>query len=311
MPAFVSPSSFLLTLRAEQAAGRFRGEIQENVPLSRLVTFRIGGPAAAVITPADIPSLCHALSLCRRAGVAFRIIGGGSNLLPADEGYAGVVFLTKQLKKHELFGIKCVAECGTPLAVLIWATARQNLGGIERLAGIPATLGGAIVMNAGAYGVQISDVLEEVEVFSPLDGSRFRLSRRELGFAYRHSLFAERRDLVILRAVLALRPCDGEEALATVRATVARRLTAQPLSLPSAGSVFRRPRPDVEVWRLIDGVGLRGTRVGNAQISEKHAGFIVNLGGARAADVRALIEEIQTRVFERYQIKLTQEIERL
>lgn len=309
MPAFISPSSFLSTLRVEQNNGRFRGGMIENAPLARLVTFRIGGPVAAAITPADISSFSHALSLCRRAGVPFRIIGGGSNLLPSDEGYFGVVFLTKQLNKHEFFGTKCVAECGTPLAALIMAAARRGLGGIERLSGIPATLGGAAVMNAGAHGAEISDVLEEVEVLSPFDGRRFRLGRSALAFSYRHSLFSERRDLVILRAVLALRPTDGETAVATVRETIARRLATQPLSLPSAGSVFRRPRPDIEVWRLLDGVGLRGARVGDAQISEKHAGFIVNRGAARAADVRALIEQAKARVFATYQIKLTEEIE--
>ena len=282
--------------------------VAEHPAMRRLCTFRVGGTVAAAVFPEDADTLAFAVRRAAAAGIPLRVIGAGSNILPRDEAWEGVVLVTTKLKKLEKSQEYILADCGTPLNTLVLFCTKCGLAGTECLYGIPGTVGGAVYMNAGAHGTAMADVLTAAEVLDTESGRTHRLSGDEFRFSYRHSLFQEERRLLLLRAAFLLPAGDGRALSETVRRVTRTRLESQPIAYPSAGSVFRRP-PEGEVWRMVDRCGLRGFSVGGAQVSEKHAGFIINRGGATAQDVRTVAETVRARVRTVCGVSLSYEIE--
>lgn len=271
-----------------------------NEPLKAHTTFQIGGPAEELAAPESEEEL---LALLARAPAL--VLGAGSNLLVRDAGVAGLtVLLGKDFARIEIEGETIFAQAGARLSHLAQQAMRAGLAGLEFAAGIPGSVGGAVAMNAGAYGGQISDVLEEARV--AVDGKIAVFPREAMEFGYRTSLPLARK-LVVAGARFRLHRDDPAAIAARMADFAQRRREKQPLSLPSAGSVFKRPEGHF-AGALIEGAGLKGLRVGGAQVSEKHAGFIVNTGGATAADVLALVETIRARVREKYSVELELEI---
>ena len=276
----------------------------ENEPMSRHCSFRIGGAAAAFCRVSDEAQLAALLALLRREGVPYAVIGRGSNLLVSDGGFPGaVVQLADAPASLRREGDGVSAWAGVTLARLAVFAREQGLAGLEFAHGIPGSLGGGILMNAGAYGGEMKDVVVSVRY---LDAAGAVRETAEPGFAYRHSRFSDSGEIV-LGAALRLRP-DAPDAIAARMAELwEKRSASQPLSLPSAGSTFKRPATGYAA-AMIDGAGCKGLAVGGAQVSEKHAGFVVNRGGATAADVKALMAQVQRRVLEKYGVELQPEV---
>ena len=276
----------------------------ENEPMSRHCSFRIGGAAAAFCRVSDEAQLAALLALLRREGVPYAVIGRGSNLLVSDGGFPGAVVQLADAPASLRREGDCVsAWAGVTLARLAVFAREQGLAGLEFAHGIPGSLGGGILMNAGAYGGEMKDVVVSVRY---LDAAGAVRETAEPGFAYRHSRFSDSGEIV-LGAALRLRP-DAPDAIAARMAELwEKRSASQPLSLPSAGSTFKRPATGYAA-AMIDGAGCKGLAVGGAQVSEKHAGFVVNRGGATAADVKALMAQVQRRVLEKYGVELQPEV---
>lgn len=283
-------------------------EVRCEEPMALHTTFRIGGPARRMVLPATAEEAVLLLRLSEERGWPVLLLGGGSNLLVADEGVDCLVISTASLQQiavNETSGI-VTAGAGVRLARLAVAAADVGLGGIVFAHGIPGTVGGAVFMNAGAYGGEMAQVVESVTAWLPKKGlCTFR--REELDFGYRRSRFSGGEG-VILSAVFRLeRGCTSEALRQAMEELIQRRRASQPLELPSAGSTFKRPE-GYYAGTLIDQCGLKGLTVGGAAVSEKHAGFIVNRGGATCADVSALIAEIQRRVLEKTGVRLETEV---
>lgn len=276
-----------------------------NEPMSRHTTFKIGGPADALITPENENQLIELLRLCATNGVPVTIIGNGSNLLVSDYGIDGVVIETTTLKHIIIEGTKLTALCGARLAVVAMQASQQELSGLEFAAGIPGTVGGAVYMNAGAYDGQMKDVVETVRTCDYW-GNIIEHSRGEHGFDYRHSRYMEG-EHIILSAVMHLKKGNAADIKEKMRDLAARRRNKQPLDMPSAGSAFKRP-PGQFAAKLIQEAELKGFSVGGAQVSEKHCGFIINSGEATCKDVIELINEIKDRVYKNSGIYIEQEI---
>ncbi len=268
-------------------------QILRNEPMARRTTFRVGGPADVLFLPERADQVVRALDAAREAGVPVVIIGNGSNLLVRDKGIRGLVIALGEGFSEIRFGGNTVeAQAGASLAKLAAAAQARGLSGLEFASGIPGTLGGGCAMNAGAYGGQLSDVLIDAEVL--MDGAVKTLSRDGMQMGYRTAR-PLREGGIVLSARFALTPDDPEAILCRMRELNARRRDKQPLNWPSAGSTFKRPEGHF-AGALIEGAGLKGRRVGGAQVSEKHAGFIVNTGGATAADILTLIGIVQAEV---------------
>ncbi|MDR1559919.1 MAG: UDP-N-acetylmuramate dehydrogenase [Clostridiales bacterium] len=274
-------------------------------PLLNHTTFKIGGPADALALPESGDELRTLLCVLRNENIRYMIMGNGSNLLFPDSGFRGVIISTTRLTRLVVSDNIVYAEAGVLMSKTAAEAMRASLTGLEFASGIPGTLGGAVFMNAGAYGGEIKDVFFSAEILTS-DGSIQEISPPEMNFGYRKSIIQENGS-VLLSAVLKLRFGDYEEIKAkTDELTLARR-SKQPIEMPSAGSVFRRP-PGHYVGKLIMESGLRGYSVGGAQVSEKHCGFIVNKGGASCDDVLRLIDHIQTTVFNNFKVSLIPEI---
>lgn len=278
----------------EKLAGLYPGRIRLEEPLARYTTWRIGGPAEIFFQPQDAQECAAVLSLSQHYAVPVTFLGGGSNVLVADQGIRGLVIQTRTLKDicwlddHRL---RAGAGCSLPL--LAREAGERGLSGLEFAAGIPGTLGGAVLMNAGAHGGNMAGVLESVRVVTP--GGEIRdLEPEQLEFGYRTSSLKGSGNLIV-EATLRLEPGDKEAIRRKMDEVLAFRRERQPLELPNAGSVFKNPPGDA-AGRLIEAAGAKGRTVGRAQVSEKHANFIVNLGGATAADVLSLIKEVQELV---------------
>ncbi len=283
----------------------------ENEPLAKHTTFRIGGPAAVLCTPVTVPELVRTLELCREYGVRTYLLGNGSNTLFADEGFDGAVVCLMGLKTRMEAqpmpdGRTCLyAGAGMLLSAVCGEACERGLSGLEFAFGIPGTVGGAVYMNAGAYGGEMKDVLLDASFLD--DELRLRtLTVDELELGYRTSVF-ERRNWCVLEARFALQPDDADAVRARMQEYMSRRRDKQPLDLPSAGSTFKRPA-GCFAGQLIEQCGLRGFRVGGAAVSEKHCGFVVNLGGATCADVVRLTDEVRRIVQEKTGHVLEREI---
>lgn len=275
-------------------------------PLSKHTSFRIGGPAKVFCTPADAGQMARAAELCRTYGVRSYILGKGSNVLFADTGFDGAVLSTGAMTGRPRFEENTVhADAGLGLNTLCKAVAARGLSGLEFAFGIPGSVGGAVYMNAGAYGGEMRDVLAGV-TFLDESGAVRTLPAEKLELGYRTSVF-ERTGWCVLSAELRLSPGRKEEIEAAMQELMARRVEKQPLDYPSAGSAFKRPQ-GAFAGALIQQCGLRGARVGGAAISEKHCGFIVNLGGATCADVLALADLVCKTVKEQTGYLLEKEI---
>ncbi|MEG0876065.1 MAG: UDP-N-acetylmuramate dehydrogenase [Oscillospiraceae bacterium] len=282
-------------------------ELLENEALSRHCSFKIGGPAAALAKPASLPELTELCDFLRCHGVSPLIIGNGTNLLITDRPLNRfVIKISEGLSKAELLGEGLVsALSGISLARLAVFCAKASLTGLEFAHGIPGTLGGAAYMNAGAYGGEMRDVLHSVTALSD-DGSLREFSASELDLSYRHSVFSDRGDL-ILACKMQLSPGNEDEINAKMRELSERRRGSQPLDKPSAGSTFKRPATGYAA-ALIEQAGLKGFAIGGAQVSEKHAGFVINRGDASFSDVMALMNHISETVFKRFGVELSPEV---
>lgn len=281
----------------------FRGNISISEPLSRFTTFRVGGPADYYLEPKDREDLINLIKYLNEIKYPYIIIGNGSNILISDEGIRGAAInLEFGFTKIEVSKNKVFAEAGIRLSKLVDVCIEHSLVGMENLAGIPGTLGGAILMNAGAYGGEISDFITRVEVF---DGDKLDfLKKEECGFAYRKSNLEGK---IILAAEFELPVGDKEKARARRKELLLKRNQSQPVELPNAGSIFKNP-PNEFAARLIEQVGLKGFTVGGAKVSEKHANFIVNFNNASANDIVELMKIIQEAVYHKFGILLEPEI---
>ena len=280
-------------------------QILVDEPMSRHTTFRVGGPADVLFLPERADQVRLALEAARTADVPAIVIGNGSNLLVRDKGIRGLVIaLGEGFSEVRFDGDLVEAQAGVSLARLAAAAQAHGLAGLEFASGIPGTLGGGCAMNAGAYGGQLSDVLIDTMVL--MDGTERTLTRDEMQMGYRTTL-PLREGGIVLSARFRLTPDDPEAILARMKDLNARRRDKQPLNYPSAGSTFKRPEGHF-AGALIEQAGLKGRRVGGAQVSEKHAGFVINTGDATAADVLALIEVIRDEVEARFGVRLEPEV---
>ena len=278
---------------------------EKDAVLAPLTTFRIGGAAALLCRPCDAAQLQETVRLLAKAGVRHYVLGRGSNTLFADEGYDGAVIRTEELGGITVNGTDITAGAGIPLAELCKAAQAAGLAGLEFAYGIPGTVGGAVYMNAGAYGSEIKDVVSSVRCLDAAAGQQ-RLTAAECGFSYRHSVFEETGGTV-LEATFALHPDDPAAIAARMAELAARRKAKQPLEWPSAGSTFKRPQGAFAA-ALIEQCGLKGMTVGGAAVSEKHAGFVINVGGATCADVLALTDQVAAIVKEKTGFVLEREV---
>ena len=277
-------------------------------PMAKHTSFRIGGPAKRMAFPKTREQLVVLMGFLQDAGVKPLLIGNGTNLLVADKGLDTVVIDTSAELSHiELTDEgEIAADAGVSLAKLALFAWKNGLTGLEFAHGIPGTLGGGVVMNAGAYGGEMRQVVHEATVLFPEEGIR-TLTVEELAFSYRHSLLTDCPDAVVLRAVFALEAGESAAIREKMDELMARRRASQPLEYPSAGSTFKRPEGYFAA-ALIDQCGLKGLTVGGAQVSEKHAGFVINRGGATCADVLALMAQVQQRVWEEKGVRLEPEV---
>ncbi len=282
-------------------------EIRENEPMSAHCSFKIGGPARLMLLPGGAGEASAALKVLREYGASVLIAGNCTNLLIPDEGYDGaVVCMSRPASRIEEARPGCIrAQAGATLAATAVFAAQLSLSGLEFAHGIPGSVGGGVAMNAGAYGGELKDVLESVEFIAP-DGEIRSLPAQELGFSYRHSAFSDT-DALITSAVFRLEPGDADAIRARMRELIEKRRASQPLDMPSAGSTFKRPATGYAA-AMIDAAGLKGLAVGGAMVSEKHAGFVVNTGGATYSDVVTLMRIIRERVYEREGVWLEPEV---
>ena len=279
--------------------------IRTEEPMSKHTTFRIGG-AAEVFAAPDARELPQLLAMAKGADVPVTVIGNGSNLLVGDRGIAGLVIeIGERMSEVRIEGTILVAGAGALLSKAAQTAAAAGLGGLEFAAGIPGSVGGAVVMNAGAYGGEMKDVLQSVKVLTE-EGELLSLAAAELELGYRHSCVPERKYIVV-EATMELSAKPEEEIRAYMAELRAKRVEKQPLEYPSAGSTFKRPE-GYFAGKLIMDAGLRGYTVGGAQVSEKHCGFVINKGGATAADVRQLMQDVHDRVKEQFDVELEPEV---
>ena len=280
---------------------------EREAPLARYTSFRIGGPAKRMAFPKDGSQMVLLIAFARSCGARPLVIGNGTNLLFPDAGVDRLVVNTREYTEVSIDAQgRVVAESGASLARTAVFAQQRGLTGLEFAHGIPGSVGGAVCMNAGAYGGEMRQVVESASVLFPDEGVK-RLRGEELSFSYRHSLLADRPDAVVLSAVFALSAGEPEEIRSKMDELMTRRKASQPLEYPSAGSTFKRPEGYFAA-ALIDECGLKGLTVGGAQVSEKHAGFVINRGGATCADVTALMAEIQRRVWKEKGVRLEPEV---
>lgn len=275
-------------------------------PMSRHTTFRIGGPADYFLIPETVHEIREILKICREENLPYFILGNGSNLLVSDKGYRGVIIqLYRNMSRVFVEGTCIRAQAGALLSAIAAAAKNASLTGFEFAGGIPGTLGGAVVMNAGAYGGEMKDVLSEVTVLDK-NGEILTLSSGELKMGYRTSI-VKSAEYLVLEASISLKEGNQEEIRDRMKELTEQRTSKQPLEYPSAGSTFKRPE-GYFAGKLIMDCGLRGYCVGGAQVSEKHCGFVINTGNATAEDVRILMKNVSDMVYEKFGVILEPEV---
>lgn len=282
-----------------------KGEVRAREPLAKHTTYRIGGPADLFVTCDTVADLAEAVRICEEDGVAWTVIGKGSNLLAADSGYRGVIVtLGEEFKAHRVHGCDIETGAACALAYVVRDAYSRGLGGMEFAVGIPGTVGGAIAMNAGTEQTWMQSVASTVTVHLPGTGLQ-RLRADEIGWQYRSAGLP--RGAIVVETVLRLKEADRDTIRRAMDESLERRKRSQPMGVPCAGSVFKNP-PGESAGRLIESAGLKGTRLGGARVSQVHANFIVNDGDATAADVVGLVRKIQMTVRDIHGIELTPEI---
>lgn len=274
-------------------------------PMKKHTTFRVGGPADVLVQP-DETALAAILALCRQYHVSYSFIGNGSNLLVGDKGIRGVVIeMTDPMGNIEVDGTQITAQAGAMLSKIANTAASNGLGGMEFAAGIPGSVGGAVVMNAGAYGGEMKDIIERVYVLDE-NGAQLELDRTALDLSYRHSCIPNKK-YIVTKVVLELVPRNEAEIRSEMKELNEKRAEKQPLQYPSAGSTFKRPE-GYFAGKLIMDAGLRGYQVGGAQVSEKHCGFVINKGDATAADICQLMQDVSDKVQAQFGVVLEPEV---
>lgn len=290
--------------RLQEIVGEERLLLDE--PMKKHTTFRLGGSADYFVCPADKEEAAEVIHMCREWKLPYFVMGNGSNLLVSDQGFRGVILqIYKNMNQVLVEGGNIRAQAGTLLSLAAKKALDAGLTGMEFASGIPGTMGGAVVMNAGAYGGEMRDILKEVTVLTP-KGEILCLPGDQLEMGYRTSVIKEK-GYIVLEAVLALRLGNPDQIRDRMEELKEKRITKQPLEYASAGSTFKRPE-GYFAGKLIQDAGLRGYRVGGAQVSEKHCGFVINTGQACAEDVRQLIRDVQDKVYEKFQVKLEPEV---
>ncbi len=300
-------SSIKTKLESWEQEGALSAEeyrLEESLSLSRLTTFKTGGEAL-VFFPKTEKAVVLAVSFFREKQIPFFVLGNGSNVIAKDEGYPGVILSFSLMKEVTVSGNRITAQAGAPITGLAALAQKHSLSGMEFFYGIPGSVGGAVFMNAGAYGGECKDIVKEVTFLSAA-GEICTRSVDWLQMGYRTSVF-ENNGAVILSATFELTSGDGEAIRATMEELMARRVQKQPLDYPSAGSTFKRCEGRFTA-QMIDEAGLKGYRIGGAQVSEKHAGFVINAGGATAHDLLALIAHIQKVILEKEGIAIQREV---
>ncbi|MHB0939760.1 MAG: UDP-N-acetylmuramate dehydrogenase [Armatimonadota bacterium] len=292
---------------ARELAARARGDVRRDEPMARHTTFRVGGPADLFLSPADEEDLILMLRLLYQAEVPVQILGNGSNLLVADRGVRGAVIrLTPNFARVERQGNTLVAGAGAKLARVVHTAAEESLSGLESTLGIPGTVGGALVMNAGTDVGSISDLVDSASFLTGA-GERVEKSIEQLCYSYRHSVLQDG-GLIVLEARLQLAPGDRDAIQAKMARLKEKRTSRQPVDSRTAGSTFKNP-PDIAAGKLLDRSGCKGGRVGGAEVSDMHANFIIANPGATAADVLALAQWMRQRVREAFDRELEMEVE--
>ena len=278
-------------------------------PMKKHTTFHIGGNADYFVMPNKASEVAEVVKLCKEEGIPFYVLGNGSNLLVSDKGYRGVIIqIYKEMNDIRVEGTIVTAQAGALLSKIGSVALADSLTGFEFAAGIPGTVGGAVVMNAGAYGGEMKDILLSVTVLTP-DGAVLTLYNKELELGYRTSIIAKK-DYIVLEAKYKLERGEKDVIREKMDELKVKRVTKQPLEMPSAGSTFKRPE-GYFAGKLIQDAGLRGFQVGGAQVSEKHCGFVVNTGDATAADVMSLIEQVAEKVKQEFGVQLEPEVKTL
>ncbi len=296
----------LSALLAELAEDTY--EIRENVSFSELTSFRTGGNASVCLLPKTCEAFARALSVLNETKTPYLLLGHGTNVLAPDEGYDSVVLLTAALRRCEVQGNTLTLEAGVLMNAAACAAKDASLAGLEFAYGIPGSVGGALAMNAGAYDHEMKELPMQVTACDK-NGRLMTLSGEECAFGYRESIF-QAKGLVALACTLTLTPDSKEDIRARMEDYLARRKKSQPLEYPSAGSFFRRPT-GYFAGKLIQDAGLKGARIGGAQISEKHAGFLINFDHATSKDIRALGRHVQNEVQKQFGVKLEREVKYL
>ncbi len=284
-------------------------DILTDEPMSKHTTFRVGGPARFYVMPENAEQIAGVIRLCREEGVPYYLIGNGSNLLVGDKGYNGVIIqIFRNMNEIRVDGDAIRIQAGALLSAVAAQALQHSLTGFEFASGIPGTFGGAVVMNAGAYGGEIKHVIKEVRVLTG-DGEIITLSADELELGYRSSIIIKK-GYIVLDGIIELEKGRKEDIQTYMDELKERRITKQPLEYPSAGSTFKRPE-GYFAGKLIDDAGLRGFRFGGAQVSEKHCGFVINREKATAADILGLMNQVQKRVKEAFGVELEAEVKRI
>lgn len=282
------------------------GQVRTEEPMKNHTTFRVGGPARYLVEPKDAGELAGIIGACTKAGMPFTVVGNGSNLLVSDAGYDGVVIhLFKNMSQIWTMGNRMILEAGVLLSRAANTACREGLTGLEFASGIPGTIGGALVMNAGAYGGEMKDVVTCVKVLAA-DGGIREYTGEEMEFGYRRSRITGERSIV-LEAEIELSFGRTEEIRARMDELKEQRVKKQPLEYASAGSTFKRPE-GYFAGKLIEDAGLRGFRIGDAQVSEKHCGFVINRGNASASEIMEVIRQVQERVYAHSGVRLETEV---
>ncbi len=280
-----------------------------NELMCKHTTFRVGGPADYFVMPKSTEEVQKIVAFCKGSNMPYYVIGNGSNLLVSDAGYRGVVIqIYKSMSEIQVEGTTIKVQAGALLSKIGNVALEAGLGGFEFAAGIPGAVGGAVVMNAGAYGGEMKDILKSATVLTP-EGTVLTLYKEELELGYRTSVVAKK-NYVVLGAEFELQPRDTEMIRAKMDELKVQRVTKQPLEYPSAGSTFKRPE-GYFAGKLIQDAGLRGFQVGGAQVSEKHCGFVINIGDATAADILELMKQVSDKVMQEFGVTLEPEVKML
>ncbi|QYE98223.1 UDP-N-acetylmuramate dehydrogenase [Paraclostridium sordellii] len=277
-----------------------------NEPMKNHISFKVGGPADFLLKPKTEDEIKRLIEFLKNENIPYIVIGNGSNLLVKDGGIRGVVIkIADNFNKFEIEDTKVVAQSGALLSFMGKAILNKSLTGFEFAAGIPGTLGGAIAMNAGAYGGEMKDIVKSVRLMDS-KGNIIELSNKEMEFEYRRSLISKS-DYIVLSAIMELKKGNFDEIKGYMKELTKSRVTKQPLNLPSAGSTFKRPEGHFAA-KLIEDSGLKGLTLGGARVSEKHSGFVVNIGDAKAKDIIELINVVKSTVYSKFGVMLEEEV---